>query len=36
MLGEENREVLQEVLGLAEERLDDLEAAGVICSEPPE
>ena len=36
MLGEENREVLREVLGLSEDRLDGLEAAGVICTEPPE
>jgi len=36
MLGEHNREVLEDVLGLDAARIDQLEATGVLRSSPPE
>ncbi len=35
-LGEHNREVLRDVLGLSDAALDALEASGVLATEPPE
>ena len=33
--GQHNREVLREVLGLSDERIDELEAQGVLVTRPP-
>jgi crotonobetainyl-CoA:carnitine CoA-transferase CaiB-like acyl-CoA transferase len=34
MLGEDNRETLSQYLGYSEQKLDDLQAAGILIEDP--
>jgi crotonobetainyl-CoA:carnitine CoA-transferase CaiB-like acyl-CoA transferase len=34
MLGEDNREILSQCLGYSEQKLDDLQAAGILIEDP--